>query len=61
MNNPVLDGCQVVDILDIDCRFRINEEEIQRLFCLSVSDICYVSNHVPRSSNSLFMSSVSVV
>jgi len=47
VNNPVLDGCQVVDILVIDCRFQINEEEIQRLFCLSVSDICYVSNLVP--------------
>ena len=28
VNNPVLDGCQVVDILVIDCRFEVNEEEI---------------------------------
>ena len=45
-NNLVLYGGDIVDIFVIACWFKIYVKQVQRVFSLSVSDVCYVSDYV---------------
>jgi len=48
MYNLVLNSSDCVDIFVVVCGFQIYVEQVQRVFGLSVADICYVADCVAK-------------
>jgi len=44
----VLNGSDCVDIFVVVCGFKIYVEQVQRVFGLSVTDVCYVADCVTK-------------
>ena len=46
--NLVLNGSDCVDVFVVVWWFKIYIEQVQRVFCLSVADVCYVADCVAK-------------